>query len=104
MEPNESEATAFMPMLPKLRHPGGLTLVVDHFISEMTDCTQWQKTAPCPPSFQPPPPRFAFSSRALIKIDCCEVIGKYLDTGSERHYNTAYIRMRKTVTETVSVF
>ena len=91
MEPNESEATASMPMLPKLRHPGGLTLVVDHFISEMTDCTQRQKTAPCPPSFQPPPPRFAFSSRALIKIDCREVI-EYLDTKAARHYNTAYIR------------
>ena len=72
MEPNESEATASMPMLPKLRHPGGLTLVVDHFISEMTDCTQRRKTEPCQPRFQLPRLRFALSGMALRKIDLRE--------------------------------
>ena len=67
MEPNESEATASMPTLPKLRHPGGLTLVVDHFISEVTDCTQRQKTAPCPPSFQPPQPPSCFLLQGAYK-------------------------------------
>ncbi len=33
---------------------GGLTLVIDHFISEITDCTQRQKTAPTPTLFPAP--------------------------------------------------
>ena len=45
MEPDEPEATASMPMLPKIALRGNFLLVIDHFISEITDCTQRQKTA-----------------------------------------------------------
>ena len=43
VEPDEPEATASMPMLPKSAIHGGLTLVIDHFISKITDCTQQSK-------------------------------------------------------------
>ncbi len=46
IKPNEPEATASMPMLPEPALPGGFALVIDHFISEITDCTQQQKTSP----------------------------------------------------------
>ena len=49
MEPDEPEATASMPMLPKIALRGNFLLVIDHFISEMTDCTQQQKI-PLPPA------------------------------------------------------
>ena len=45
VEPDEPEATASMPMLPKIALRGNFLLVIDHFISEITDCTQRQKTA-----------------------------------------------------------
>ena len=48
IKPNEPEATASMPMLPEPALPGGFALVIDHFISEITDCTQQQKTSPRP--------------------------------------------------------
>ena len=44
IQPNEPEATASMPMLPKIALRGNFLLVIDHFISEITDCTQQQKT------------------------------------------------------------
>ena len=40
IQPDEPEATASMPMLPKTALPGGFALVIGHFISEITDCTQ----------------------------------------------------------------
>ena len=40
---NEPEATASMPMLPEIAILGDFTLVIDHFISEITDCTQQHK-------------------------------------------------------------
>ncbi len=46
VHPDESEATASMPMLPKIALRGNFLLVIDHFISEITDCTQQQKTVP----------------------------------------------------------
>ena len=54
--------------------PGGVSLVTDHFISEIADCAQRRKTAPGPPGFQlywprPPRLRLASSAMALIKID-----------------------------------
>ena len=46
MEPDEPEATASMPMLPKIALRGNFSLIIAHFISEITDCTQQQKTSP----------------------------------------------------------
>ena len=43
VEPDEPEATASMPMLPKFAIHGGLTLVIDHFISKITDWKLQQK-------------------------------------------------------------
>ncbi len=54
VQPDESEATASMPMLPKIALRGNFLLVIDHFISEITDCTQRQKTAPTPTLFPAP--------------------------------------------------
>ena len=55
MEPDEPEATASMPMLPKIALRGNFLLVIDHFISEIADCTQRQKTASTPAPFPPNP-------------------------------------------------
>ena len=53
------------PALPETAIPGGFALVIDHFISEMTDCTQQQKNAffrrPFPVRF--PPALFSFPPR-----------------------------------------
>ena len=51
VQPDESEATASMPMLPKIALRGNFLLVIDHFISEIADCTQQQKTGPRPVPF-----------------------------------------------------
>ena len=67
IQPDEPEATASMPMLPKIALRGNFLLVIDHFISEIADCTQRQKTASTPAPF--PPTRFAWSARVFIKID-----------------------------------
>ena len=56
VQPDESEATASMPMLPKIALRGNFLLVIDHFISEIADCTQRQKTVPTPAPFPPPNP------------------------------------------------
>ena len=75
IQPDEPEATASMPMLPKTALPGGFALVIGHFISEITDCTQQQKTGPLPAPF--PAAAFPFapvgcpSTMAFIKIDFC---------------------------------
>ena len=75
IQPDEPEATASMPMLPKTALPGGFALVIGHFISEITDCTQQQKTGPLPVPF--PAAAFPFapvgcpSTMAFIKIDFC---------------------------------
>ena len=55
VQPDESEATASMPMLPKIALRGNFLLVIDHFISEIADCTQRQKTASTPAPFPPNP-------------------------------------------------
>ncbi len=54
MQPDEPEATASMPMLPEPAILGGLTLVLGHFISEIPDCAQWQKSPPPPAWLRPP--------------------------------------------------
>ena len=46
VQPDEPEATASMPMLPKIALRGNFSLIIAHFISEITDCTQQQKTSP----------------------------------------------------------
>ena len=55
VQPDEPEATASMPMLPKIALRGNFLLVIDHFISEIADCTQRQKTASTPAPFPPNP-------------------------------------------------
>jgi hypothetical protein len=45
IQPDEPGATASMPTLPKTAIPGGFSLVIGHFISEIADCTQQQKNA-----------------------------------------------------------
>ena len=72
IQSDEPEATASMPLLPKIALRGNFSLVIDHFISEMTDCTQRRKTEPCQPRFQLPRLRFALSGMALRKIDLRE--------------------------------
>ena len=69
IKPDEPEATASMPMLPEPAVPGGFTLVIDHFISEMADCMQRQKTGSRPPLPSCSGPRWLSFSMALIKID-----------------------------------
>ena len=80
IKPNEPEATASMPMLPEPALPGGFALVIEHFISEIADCTQQQKTVPRQPPSRQPRLRFAPSVRALIKIDFCGVKRGIIET------------------------
>ena len=54
-----------MPLLPETALPGGFSLVINHFISEMTDCTQRQKTEVPTAPF----PAWDPSAMALIKMD-----------------------------------
>ena len=51
VQPDESEATASMPMLPKIALRGNFLLVIDHFISEIADGSQQTKLRipPSPP-------------------------------------------------------
>ena len=48
IQPDEPAATASMPMLPEAAIPGGFALGIGHFISEIADCTQQQKTQVLP--------------------------------------------------------
>ena len=48
VQPDEPEATASMPMLPKIALRGNFLLGIGHFISEIADCTQQQKTQVLP--------------------------------------------------------
>ena len=57
---------------------GGFALVIEHFISEIADCTQQQKTVPRQPPSRQPRLRFAPSVRALIKINFCVLTPMYL--------------------------
>ena len=48
VQPDEPEATASMPLLPKIALRGNFLLDIGHFISEIADCTQQQKTQVLP--------------------------------------------------------
>ena len=51
IQPDEPEATASMPMLPKTALPGGFALVIGHFISEITDLYATAENRPPASSF-----------------------------------------------------
>ena len=60
IQSDEPGATASMPTLPKTALPGGFSLVIGHFISEIADCTQQQKNAAPAPLLPAPPPPSCF--------------------------------------------
>ncbi len=62
VQPDEPEATASMPLLPKIALRGNFLLGIGHFISEIADCTQQQKTQ-VPPSPSPAAPVCSASLR-----------------------------------------